>query len=256
VSFRTDPRFARPEVAADLPDDVLAEINRLWTIVRAFSNVAHDVNNALQVIAGNAELLALQPIADDVARRVETMRAQSLRAASVIDRLLKYARAPATPVQTVDVWPIVESAVALRTASLNRRRIRLTAERSADAPALVTGGHALFLQALIDLLLAAESNPAAVAGAAIVARLTQRDGRVAVDIAVTRPAAGPRVAAADSANGAVDGSRDHLALTYGSELWAAAHLAEVLGGEVVVGETEGDAVLSLLVPPATPRTYS
>ena len=48
---------SRPAVTKGLPDEALQEVNRLWTIARAFSNTAHDVNNALQVIAGSAELI-------------------------------------------------------------------------------------------------------------------------------------------------------------------------------------------------------
>jgi hypothetical protein len=52
----------RPSLAAAVPDESLEEINRLWTIARAFANTAHDVNNALQVIAGNAEFASTQAL--------------------------------------------------------------------------------------------------------------------------------------------------------------------------------------------------
>jgi signal transduction histidine kinase len=257
VSPTSDPRLARPEAAAALPDAVLAEINRLWTIVRAFSNVAHDVNNALQVIAGNAELLAAQPLAQDVARRVDTMRVQALRAAMVIDRLLKYTRAQELADRQIDVWPVVEAAVALRTASLNRRRIRLTAERDDIQPIVATADHAVLLQALLDLLLAAENGAPAQAGARIVVRAMRRENHAVVEVVATAPAASAGSPGAIRASGtrtpAGDASPEsaklpaHLSLTRGSELWAAAHLAAALGGEVKVSESEREMTLSLLL---------
>ena len=245
-----DSHFARPEAAADLPDAALAEINRLWTIVRAFSNVAHDVNNALQVITGNAELLAAQPIDDDVARRAETMRTQALRAAAVLDRLLKYTRARTLSIETLDVWPVVEAAVALRMASLNRRRIRLTAERSDVRPLVAQADGAVLLQVLLDLLLAAENGRAALPGAQFVVRAIWRDGHAVIEVVATNPAGGAGVVRGAHApgdnNAPVDAALPvHQALTRGSELWSAAHLAAALGGEVAIVEGDSEVTLSL-----------
>lgn len=102
VADPSDLRASRPALAAGLPDDALQEINRLWTIVRVFSNTAHDVNNALQVIAGSAELLEARDLDSAVRRRVETIRVEAAKAAITINRLLTYARSGALPIVALE----------------------------------------------------------------------------------------------------------------------------------------------------------
>ena len=52
-------------------DDVIS-LNRLATVARVLSGTAHDVNNALQIIGGSAELLEGQPGLAEPARRALT----------------------------------------------------------------------------------------------------------------------------------------------------------------------------------------
>ncbi len=212
------PAAVRPALAAGIPDDTLEEINRLWTIVRAFSNTAHDVNNAIQVMAGNAELLEARDLEPSVRRRVEVIRAEAARASTTINRLLSYAREPRVPGQTRDLRPFVESAVEMRLASASRRRIVVTYDKRETRPCLVVVDGRAALQILIDLLLTAEGQ---VAG--------QRNARVIVSVERTVEDVIVRlVASSEGENGSAarsDGDAATEALTSDLQMWVAAHLA-------------------------------
>lgn len=228
----------RPAEAAGLSDDTLDEINRLWTVVRAFSNTAHDVNNALQVIAGSAELLEARDLDPAVRRRVETIRHETGKAAAAVDRLLTYARAPRQPAQRLDLWTLVESAVGMRLASVGRGRVNLSVDRQAPGAVWIAAEAAKVLQAVIDLLLVAEDRVTGRRNARIVVRVTAEGETATVEVA----------SGCDTeAEGAATETAGELAgLTTAAQLWAASHIATAHGGRV---EVDG-GTLSLLWPAA------
>jgi len=233
---------SRPPAAAGIPDEALLEINRLWTIVRAFSNVAHDVNNALQVIAGSAELMEASELEPPLRRRVEAIGAESARAAALIDRLLSYSRAEHGLPQAVEVRPLVEAAVALRLASANHRRVTLTVERQSAEPCRAAIDRTRALQALLDLLFEAEE---AVAGRA--------NARIVVSVETAGNAAVVRIAT--SAGAAITGDepapdRGAGELTGGAQLWAAKAIVEAMRGSVTVEASDTGRTFLLRLPAA------
>lgn len=234
------PVQARPLIATGLPDETLEEINRLWTIVRAFSNTAHDVNNAIQVIAGNAELLEARELDPAIRKRVEVIRTEATRASTTINRLLSYSRDPRVAAHPIDLRPFVESAVDMRMASASRQRIVLTLQRMEPRPCAAIVEGRIVSQVLLDLLLAAEDR---VAG--------HRNARVIVSLEREADAVVVRVTA--SSENDATAMREHegaptAALTRDLQLWAAAHLAAKQGGTVsVVGRGVG-CELTLRLP--------
>jgi signal transduction histidine kinase len=241
VSEPVDDPAARPVLAHGLSDAALEEVNRLWTIVRAFSNTAHDVNNALMVIAGSAELLEARELEPAVRKRVETVRTEAARAATTINRLLTYAQTAAGTPQRTDLWPVVESAAAMRAASANRHRIVLSVERTDATPCWATIDAARTTQALLDLLLAAEDVVARKKNARLV--LTVKTGgsmvQVTADATCDEPGSVGREA----------GERDSL--TAAAQLWAARALAQAQGGAINIEKTDRGATLTLTLPTAT-----
>jgi C4-dicarboxylate-specific signal transduction histidine kinase len=235
-----DPRALRPAQAAGLSDATLEEINRLWTIVRVFSNTAHDINNALQVIGGSTELLEALELDPIVKRRVAAIRVENAKAAVTINRLLAYARTSGESVLRLDVWPIVESAISMRLASVSRGRISLTIDGAHDAPVWVAAEPNRLLQALLDLLLVAEDGVLHRANAKIVVSVALDGTWVAIQLAAS---AGER--GVDDAELPVPG-----ALTAAAQLWAAWHLATALGGDVTMSGVAHARTLTLRLPAA------
>ncbi len=237
-------RSLRPPEADGLTDDTLEEINRLWTVVRAFSNAAHDVNNALQVVAGSAELLEARDLDPAVRRRVEIIRAESAKAAEIINRLLSYARAPRQPAQRLDIWPLVDAAVGMRMASAGRNLIALSVERQDSASIWIAVEGSKALQAILDLLLIAEDRVAGRQRARLVVRVIAEGAVVGVQIASESD---------EVEREALDDTAGLQGLMNAAQLWAASRIAAAQGGRVAV---EG-RTLTLYLPAAaaaTPRS--
>jgi len=234
------PRSVRPPLAAGLPDETLEEVNRLWTIARAFANTAHEVNNALQVIAGNAEMLRAQDLEPAIQRRLEAISAQTGRATSLISTLQAYARADRDPSPTVDLGAIVDSAVGLRAAALRRERISVSVDAASRRAAPVAGPGARLLQIVIDVLLQAELVLKGRPAPAITVRVEPLDGSSVVRV---------NASASDlMVNDVVSTEEAAGALTAGAQLWAARYLAERVGGSVTAAVAPGSCEWTLAVP--------
>jgi signal transduction histidine kinase len=229
----------RPPMAAGVPDAALLEVNRLWTIARAFSNTAHDVNNALQVIAGSAELLEARELDPAVRRRVETIREEASRAAATINRLLTYTRAEPGAVQAIDLWAVVEDAVAMRMASAGRHRIVLRIEgreTPGAGPCWARVDAARMTQALLALLLVAEG---------VIAR--KRGARIAVGLTADGDLLRLRIAAAcdEDVSGEERDEDERQALTAEAQLWAAAALTASQKGSLQIEPAKQGRILTL-----------
>ena len=178
--------MTRPMSNTLTPDD-LVTLNRAATIARLLSGVAHDVNNALQVIGGSVELLedlSLPPVA---VTRIGRIRSQHERAATVVHNLLAFARERTEGTTRINVNEMVTRTISLRAFAISRAGIAITV----DAPpgrALSTQGNPMELQqALLNLLANAEQALAGVAGAAIAVQLTEEDGSVLIRVSDNGP---------------------------------------------------------------------
>ncbi len=241
--------LAATDFAAIAADD-LTEINRLWTIVRAFSSTAHQVNNALQVIGGHAELLDASTLEPAVRDRVQAIRAQVGKAAATIEQLLSYSRSAEPSRHALDLAALTDAAAAMVRTSLGRARIGVAVERPDSAPLLVAADRNRTIQALLSVLLSREDAARTVRSAVITARLERRPNECAVAVSVA--GAGPLEAAPNAAE--PHGAPNAVWLL------AAARLAAKPAGRIVVsaGTSSGasgnpaDAEIVTLVYPEAP----
>jgi signal transduction histidine kinase len=239
---------SRPALTEGLPDESLQEINRLWTIVRAFSNAAHDVNNALQVIAGSAELVESRELDPLFRRRVESIRVQAGRAAATIERLALYSRDSPETRGPTDLALLVESAVSLRAFALGRARITVVVERSDANPYWVAVECNRTLQALLNVLLSAEAAIRLGTHGRIGVRL-DRQGPV-VCLSVTAAAEGEAEASESAPN--TSRSPAVAAVTTDIEAWAAAYLVTAQRGSLD-RMTDGSGLTITVTLPSTPQ---
>lgn len=222
-----DVAALRPPQWEGLPDEALEELNRLWTITRAFFTTAHDVNNALQVIAGSAELIEARELDPAVRRRIEIMRHESGKAAAVINRLLEFARAGRQPVERVDLWSVIETAVSMRLASVARSRIALVASRAGAPAAWISAERARLLQLVLNLLLVAEDRVAGQTKARIDVSVDQAGG---VTLRIVSTSEGAAFSAAEPG----DAPLASPTLAKDAQLWAAGYLAAAHGGVLTI----------------------
>ena len=95
------------------PTDLLT-LNRAATVARLLAGVAHEVNNALQVIGGTTELMQTTPgLPASVADGLQRIAVQNTRAAAAIQEVMLFARQKDATGRT-NLREIASRSVALR----------------------------------------------------------------------------------------------------------------------------------------------
>jgi two-component system C4-dicarboxylate transport sensor histidine kinase DctB len=163
--------------------DDLAHVNRMTTIGAVLPNVAHEVNNALQIIGGLAEMLcARADLAPDVVDKLARVSAQSARATGLVRDLVAFARRERASVALADVSRVAETALALRRYHLSRDRVAVTLDGAAGQNALCRLDAHYLQQVLVNLLLNAEQAVRGQPQPAIRVAVTIEGERVAVAV--------------------------------------------------------------------------
>lgn len=165
-----------------VPADAIAQ-NRLMTVARVLSATVHDVNNALQIIGGSAELLENQPALTEAGRRATSrIRAQAARAAGLLDELTALARNTGEGTARVSLRDVVGRALSFRALMIRRAGLTLAFDADQAPAAVVLGRGGELLQAVINLLLDSETALAAPQGGAITVQLTEEAGAAVLRI--------------------------------------------------------------------------
>jgi len=90
-----------------------ADIDKFQALGQMASGVAHDFNNMLAVILGNAELIEMEEDKEMILRKVNLIKRAALDSANTIKRLLKFARSKKsdTDYELIDMNDIVKEAI-------------------------------------------------------------------------------------------------------------------------------------------------
>ena len=224
----------------------LAQINRLTTIARFVSGLAHELNNSLQVMGGLAELLADRAdIPPDAVVRIRQIGGQADRASGVIRQVLGFVRDPGGDGGAVDLGAVVERALALRRYQLGRARIEVTWDARPQERCRVSGRERAIEQVVLNLLVNAEE---ALDG--------QADRRVS--LALARAAGRVRLAVSDTGPGVPPDLRERIfepffttrssSRAVGLGLTVGAAIAAALGGTLALGDAGPGATFVLDLP--------
>jgi signal transduction histidine kinase len=165
----------------------LLQAQRLSSVGALASSVAHEFNNILTTIINYAKL-GLRPTADEPSRTqaLERILTGGLRAATIVNSMLGYARASATQRQPTDVAGLVEEALTLTEKDLTKHRIQLERRTLARPVAPVVAGQ--IEQILVNLIINAR-------------QAMPRGGRLLIEVRENRPAGMAEVKIADSGVG-------------------------------------------------------
>ena len=233
---------AGTRIAVTIDADVLQEVNRLRLVGRIVPGSVHDVNNALQIIGGAAELLALRDeLGPAEQRRIHTVATQTARVSTIVGRLTAFTRPAAPGHQIADLWELVETVVALCDFTLNRARVAVTVEREETVRYLAEVDRRRILQVFLNLLMNAEAVLAKRPDARVVVRI----GRVGHDCSVSFIDNGPGITAEGRARLSDAGVIPDLGVGLsGLGLWVSARIAEQHGGclEFFDGAAAGTSV--------------
>ena len=176
------------------PAEHYLTLNRLATIARLVAGAAHEVNNALQVIGGSAELLQNRTdLPDAVQKTLTRIRDQATRAAVAMTGAVTLSRAQPEGVHRLDLREVASRAVELRQYAIGRADLKVRLQVPPTSQ-FVEGNRLHLLQAALNLIQNAEQ-----------ALAPQRTGLIQVEVAddgdhvLIRVADdGPGVAAADA----------------------------------------------------------
>ena len=139
-----------------LTPDWLERVNRLAIIAALVPGTVHDVNNALQVISGSAELLGLSGTAspENITRRGMAIAEQARRATGTLGELTQLVRDASDVSQRVNLRELADHALALRGHALRKAKI----EGLVDGPELAArASPRQVLQVVLNLMLNAEA---------------------------------------------------------------------------------------------------
>lgn len=138
-----------------LPAEWLARANRMATIAALLSATTHEVNNALQVISGSAEMLTPDAEPPIIARRRDAISTQALRASTLLAELSAFARDDTPEGAHADLSQIAQKALMLRQHTLSRLRIESAIQQQAPTLPIAASSRAV-LQIVLNLLLNGE----------------------------------------------------------------------------------------------------
>lgn len=169
----------------------LVYLNRMTTVGQVLPTVAHELNNALQVVSGLVEMIqGRSDLPPGVADKLARIGAQSGRATGMLRELVAFARREDAGVRTIDVLKVIEAALAMRRYHLARAGIDVSvAQDGTVTPIARVDGHAL-QQVLLNILINAEHSTAGREGGRIVVALA----RVGDDLELVVDDNGPGVA--------------------------------------------------------------
>ena len=168
--------------------DDLFTLNRQATVARLVAGAAHEVNNALQVIGGSAELLMTsQDLPQPVREGLERIAGHAARAAAGMIGVTVLSRPVPEDRTPVDLRDVAARAASLTRYSVARAGLSVSAEPG-DEPLLIEANAPELLLAVVNLIVNAEQ---ALDG--------RRSGRIV--ITVVRDGAFARLAVSDDGPG-------------------------------------------------------
>jgi len=134
------------------PSEHHLTLNRLATIARLVAGAAHEVNNALQVIGGSAELLQNRSdLPEPVQKTLTRIRDQANRAASAMTGVVALSRTAPDGAFQVDIRDIASRAVELRQYAIGRADLAVQLHLP-PTPQVVQGQPLHLLQAALNLI--------------------------------------------------------------------------------------------------------
>jgi signal transduction histidine kinase len=179
-------------MSVSTPPEYHLTLNRLATIARLVAGAAHEVNNALQVIGGSAELLQNRTdLPEPVQKTLSRIRDQAARAASAMAGVVALSRAqPDGATSLVDMCDIATRAVDLRRYPIGRADLTVQLDVPSE-PQLVTGHRLHLLQAALNMIQNAEQVLAGRRAGCIRVQVEREGGHVVLRVIDDGPGVPP-----------------------------------------------------------------
>ncbi|MGB0034051.1 MAG: PAS domain S-box protein [Candidatus Acidiferrales bacterium] len=146
---------ARDVTESNQTEQQMMQKEKLAAMGQMMAGVAHELNNPLTAILGVSDLLRERATDDTTRRQVEIVLQQARRAAGIIQNLLSFSRPATLGRAKVRLDAIVQGALQLQHASLEKKNIKVEFASPADLPA-IDGDAKLLTQVFTNLIANAE----------------------------------------------------------------------------------------------------
>jgi len=223
----------------------LERANRLAMTAALLSTTIHEVNNALQIITGNAEMLSDKDAPHLIARRSDAIGVQARRASALLADLSGFARDDSAAKTRLDLGQLGERALAMRRYTIARLQLEAAFETAGTARVVVAQSREL-LQVVVNLIVNAERALAGTRGGVIGVTVTGTPERVELSVVDN----GPGVPA-DIVPTLFEPAVHASAVSLGIGLAVSRRLAERNGGTLTYEPRRGGgAVFTVAIPVA------
>ncbi|MFN8559893.1 MAG: ATP-binding protein, partial [Dehalococcoidia bacterium] len=176
---------------AELMRERLFQSEKMASVGRLVSGVAHELNNPLTGIMGFAQLLLLRDLDPAARHEAETIRAEAERASKIVQNLLSFARRRSPERVPVDLNALIERVLSLWEYDLRVRDIVVRRDLGAGAPLIEADAHQIQQLLLNVLTNAAQALRAAGGGGAITVSTHAAGGYVRTHISDNGPGIAP-----------------------------------------------------------------
>jgi PAS domain S-box-containing protein len=133
----------------------IIQSERLAAMGQMIGGFAHELNNPLTTILGNADLLQEQETDEATRKRLETLHQEARRAAEIVKNLQFFARPPAPGRSPVNLTELIERTLHLQAYPLRKSNITVDFLQEAALPAVMADPNQL-MQVFLNLILNAE----------------------------------------------------------------------------------------------------
>jgi len=140
-------------------EEQLAQTERLATVGRMLSGVAHELNNPLTAVVGLTEEFPAEQLPPETRSRVELVRREAMRAGSLVRGLLEIVRGEDREHRPVSLRAVVQEVLQLREAAQEEAGIE-TAVAHHDPDPRIVGDHQQLVQLVLNLVINAEQASA------------------------------------------------------------------------------------------------
>jgi PAS domain S-box-containing protein len=131
--------------------------SRLASIGEMASGIAHEINNPLTAVIGFAELLRQKDLPSGIKNYVETIHQGAQRVASIVSRLLAFARQDRPERHSVNINDVLETTLALRAYEMKTNNIKVTTQFARDLPRTMANAGQL-QQVFLNIIINAETE--------------------------------------------------------------------------------------------------
>ncbi len=165
----------------------LLQAGKLAAVGQLVTGVAHEINNPLATIMGQAEMLSRRLSDPGQLERVAKIADCAMRAADIVRGLQTFVRPQGHEVVALDLRDVVERVIALRRDAMRYNGVVLVEDLPPGGVALVRGDAGQLEQVVLNLVVNAEQAVAGRATSRIAVSLHTHDARVRLSVADTGP---------------------------------------------------------------------